>query len=150
MDYGTEQGDYLGELGPAVVALSPGLASAGTTFVFPRSERWRVRAVSFTLTTAAGGGARQVFAELHDPAGNPVFAVAAPATQAGGLTVRYSFANGVQAGGTAALGRLIESFFDGWLPDNISLVVVVTGTAAADQLSAGTVLVDQWPIRPGQ
>jgi hypothetical protein len=82
---------------------------------------------------------------LEDSTGAVVFSVAAPATQAGGLTVVYSFSGWTPAAGSGALGRVVGPFIDATIAENLTLTVAVSGTSPADAISNARVLVKQWP-----
>lgn len=128
-----------------IVSLPGGLASAGIAYDFPGVIAFQVSSVAFEVVTAAGGGARQVVAGLRDASGADVFAVAAPATQAGGLTVVYSFSGWTPPFGSGALGRIGGPFLAAKLAENLTLFVAVAGTAGGDAITAGRLLVRQWP-----
>jgi hypothetical protein len=130
---------------PRVVAIPGALAAAGIAYPLPGVVKFKPLALSFVLVTAAGGGNRQVLAGLKDSSGAVVFAVAAPAVQAGGLTVVYSFSADTTAFGTAALGHMGAPFLDSEVPQNLDVFVTVTTTQAADALSGIRLLVKQWP-----
>lgn len=131
-----------------VAALPEGAASTGIVYPLPGGEYTRLGALSFVLSTAAGGGNRQVIVQLVDGTGATVFAVAAPGVQAGGLTVGYSFAPLVPAAGSSALGFQTGPLAGGWLPTNVSVEVQVTSAAAGDVLTSGRLLVGQHPVQP--
>jgi hypothetical protein len=126
---------------PRVIALDAAAATAGLVYEFPGDSLFAIRSLAFKLTTAAGGGARQVIAELEDAFGAPVFAVAAPGTQAGGLTVEYSFAPLVPAFGSAALGAMGGPFAGSLLPQNMQVAITVAAAAAGDLIFDGRLLV---------
>lgn len=132
---------------PQAVALDNASGSAGLNYVFPGAVLVKLTSLAFKLTTAAGGGARQVIARLEDGTNVTAFAVAAPGTQAGGLTVTYSFAPLLTAGGSSALGFQQAPFVGGWLPENLTLLVGVTAAAAGDLVHDGRMLVSQIPMR---
>lgn len=138
MDFDTEWSDV-----PAVIALDDALASAGISDRLAGAVRYTILSVSFKLVTAAGGGARQVVVKLLDATGAVVFAEAASVTQAGGLTVVYSFGGERASFGTAALGFVGGPFVGGRLPQNLTVAVAVTGTSGGDKLSQGRLLVHQ-------
>jgi hypothetical protein len=149
MDWGmTEAREHAGRE-TRVVALPGGLASAGLAYDFPGVVEFQVLSVSFKLVTAGGGGARQVLAGLKDSTGADVFSVAAPATQAGGLTVVYSFAGWTPGFGSGALGRIGGPFIASKIAENLTLVASVSGFGAGDVISAARLLVRQWPRAVG-
>jgi hypothetical protein len=129
--------------GAEAVALPSGLASGGIAYPLPGGELTSIEALAFTVTTAAGGGARQVLAQLVDALSVPVFTVAAPGTQAGGLTVRYSFAPDVPAFGSSGLGAMGGPFPRARWADNLELFVTVANTSAADTIFDGRLVVHQ-------
>jgi len=129
-----------------VVALNNALAGGGITYEFGGEWVYQVEAVCLTLTTAAGGGARFVTVLLIDSTGAVVYAVSAPNTQGGGLTVRYSFAPFVTAFGSASLGAMGAPFPSIDLPGNVSLQVGVASAEAGDAITDGRLIVKQrWP-----
>lgn len=121
----------------------------GLAYDFPGVVKFQVLAVSFKLVTAAGGGARQVLAGLQDSTGADVFAVAAPATQAGGLTVVYSFSGWTPPFGSGALGRIGGPFIDARIAENLTFVASVSAAGGGDTISAARLLVRQWPRAVG-
>lgn len=144
----TERGSHRHWRGsPEVVALGGALASAGLEYVFPLATHVALTSVCFELTTAAGGGNRQAVLRLEDGLGATVYAVAAPAVQAGGLTVVYSFGNLVTAFGSAALGFMGAPLPGGELPENLKLIASVGAAAGADLIADGRMLVRQWATR---
>lgn len=128
---------------PRVVALDDVAATAGIRYDLPGVRLFEVVSFAFKLHTAAGGAVRQVIAELLDSTGAVLFAEAAPGTQAGGLDVVYSFAPGVLAFGTSALGRMGGAYPGRLLPQNLTVAATVSGAAAGDELSQGRLLVHQ-------
>lgn len=132
----------------AVVNLGGAAGAAGLTYDLPLSVITELQAVTFTLTTAAGGGARQVVFEIRDGFGVTVYGIAAPGTQAGGLSVVYSFARDVTVYGSSALGFMGGPVPGGWLPENLSLLALVTGAAAGDLITNARMLVRQRPSSP--
>lgn len=133
-----------------VVTLGTAPATAGLEHELTGEWRYRIGSFSFTLTTAGGGGVRQVFAQLVDATGTPVYTTPAPGTQASGNTVRYSFAGLVPAFGSTALGAMGGPFYDGPLPDNLTLRAVVASAGGADTITLGRVLLTQrWPLEIG-
>lgn len=127
-----------------VIALPGALASAGVEYEFPGVVAFQIEAVTVTLHTVAGGAARQLTAKLLDSTGTPVYGVAAPGTQAGNLTVVYSFAPLLTAGGTSALGFQQAPFIGPRIAENLTLAVNVSGTSAADAITSARLLVRQW------
>lgn len=128
---------------PNVYGLGIRDATTAQTFILPRIEWIEVTSLAVTLVTAAGGGARQLVVELEDGNGVPIFGVAAPGTQAGGLTVLYSFAPLVPAGGSSALGFQQAPFPGKRLPGNTRLVFTVSGNAAGDHFSTSRLAVHE-------
>lgn len=129
---------------PKVYGVPGALASAGVSYGLPQASSFRIEAVTFRLVTVAGGGARQVTLRVNDGDGVTVYGVASSVTQAGGLTVDYSFGAGIREGGTAALGLVQGPFVGGRLPEHLTVAIAVSGTAAADALSNVRLLVVQW------
>lgn len=126
-----------------VIAVPGALASAGITYPFPGVDYFKLLSVAFTLTTAAAGAARQVLVRLVDSTGADVFAAAAPATQAGGLAVVYSFSSNTTSFGSGALGHIGAPFLEARIPQNLTLKVTVTGTSGTDAISNARILVEQ-------
>jgi hypothetical protein len=137
--------DWRWEREARLLALPGGSAGAGSVYNFPGVVRFNVRTVSFRVATAAGGTARQAVVQLVDAFGAAVFTVAAPATQAGALTVDYSFSAETQTFGSAALGAMGAGFLRGELPQNLTLLVSIFNAAGADSISNVRVLVSQIP-----
>lgn len=129
-----------------VIALGGGAASGGLAYDFPQAAEFKLYGLAFQLVTAAGGGNRQALVTVEDGTGVPVFRIAAPGVQAGGLTVVYSFANDSPTFGTAALGSIGGPLPRLWLPRSCSVAISVAGTAAGDALSDGRVLVRKRPV----
>lgn len=132
---------------PRVVAAPAASAAAGVALALPGVVTFAVVSFAFKLHTAAGGGARQVVAKLVDATGAVLFAEAAPATQAGGLDVVYSFAPDTAAFGSSALGFMGGNFPGRRLPQNLTVEASVAGNAAGDLLEQVRLLVHQWPTR---
>ena len=132
---------------PQAVALDSAAGTAGLTYVFPGAVLVKVTSLAFQVTTAAGGIARQVVVHLQDGTTFDCYGVAAPGTQAGGLTVTYSFAPLVPAGGSSALGFQQAPFADDWLPENMRVVVNVANAAAGDLIHSARMIVHQMPMR---
>lgn len=131
------------------VALPVGPATAGIDYALPGGELTEIRALAFVLDTAGGGAARQVVVQLEDGTGEPVYAVAAPATQAGGLTVTYSFAPLVPMAGSAALGTITGPLLGYVSGDPSRLVVSVVSASAGDSLLSGRLTVCQYDREQG-
>lgn len=144
MDAAAERYDWRPD--PRVVALPAGAASAGITYDVPGATLVQVEALAFVLTTAAGGAARQVIAQVRDALGATVYGVAAPATQAGGTTVVYSFAPLIPAGGSVAVQFMQAPFIGARLPQNMTILVFAVSAGAGDLILAPRLLVRQWAL----
>lgn len=129
---------------PRVIALPGDTGAAGLRYDFPGVETFRLESLAFAVTTAGGGGARQVVAQLEDSTGAPVFVNAAPGTQAGGLTVVYSFAPMTVAFGSGAAGFMGAAFVGGRLPGNMSISIQVVSASPGDLIFNARVLVCQY------
>lgn len=141
-EYEVRRGYWHGE--SRVIALPADTGTVGLTYDFPGVELFKLESVAFVVTTAAGGGARQVVVSLVDALGVAVFANAAPATQAGGTTVQYGFGPDVAAFGSAALGFIGGVFTGSRLPGNMTFRVQVVSAAAGDQVFNARLLVCQY------
>lgn len=130
------------------VALPSGLASAGISYPLPGGEVTSIEGLSFALTCAGGGGARQVVVQLQDALGVAVFANAAPGTHASGLTVVYSFGPNVAPFGSDTLGFMGASFPGLRYADNLTVVVQVVSAGGTDTLFDGRLLVCQYVREP--
>jgi hypothetical protein len=128
-----------------VIALPGALGTAGITYDFPGVDYFAIKAVSFTVTTSGGGGARQILVQLRDSTGAAVFVNAAPGTQASGLTVTYSFSSDTPSFGSSALGVMGSSFIEGKIAENMTLSLFAVSAGAADIMFNARVLVEKWP-----
>jgi len=118
------------------------------TFTPPVLNEYAFRALAFQVVTAAGGGARQLILRILDPDGATLYGVAAPGTQAGGLTVEYSFAPLVVASGSSALGFQQAPLPGGRWPEHVGLSVTLSGNAAGDKITVGRLSVTQYEDLP--
>lgn len=107
----------------------------GITYKVPGSSALRVESLAFEVTTAGGGGNRQVVVQVQNDIGAARYAIAAPGLQAGGLAVVYSFGPDIPPFGTAALGFMGGPFVRGFLPAGSQIVLALAGAAAGDAFS---------------
>ncbi len=131
-----------------IIALPRVLATAGLDYPIPGVVSVELTALAFTVTATGGGGARQVVVQLQDSTGATVYGVAAPGTQASGQTVEYSFAPGVVAFGSGALGFMGGPLPAGRLPENLDVVVQVVSAGGADTLFNARILWRQFALEP--
>lgn len=131
---------------PRVIAIPSALAATGIEHKLTGEFLYVVVSLAVHLTTAAGGAARQLIAELVDASGALVFGVAAPGTQIGGIQCDYSFAPLCPANGSSALGFQQAPFVGGELPENLTVKLSVANTSPADRLSNARLVVAQWPL----
>lgn len=141
-EHEARKGERRGE--PRVIALPGNTGTNGLIYDFPGVEHFRLESLAFVLSTAGGGGNRQVVAQLEDATRAAVFANAAPAAQAGGLTVQYSFAPLTVAYGSGAAGFMGAAFVGGMLPGNMRISVQVVSANPGDMLFNARVLVCQY------
>lgn len=131
-----------------VICVPNPLPGLGFTHTIPGAVTQEILGVSFTLTTAGGGGARTATVRYLDSGGVPFARILCPFTQAGGVTAVYTFAVGVQQVGVLA-GTAFVIPLPPWRLDLVSGIdVFPAGAAAGDQMSDCRLFVEQWNVRP--
>lgn len=126
-----------------VVAVSGAAAAAGVEHPLPGVEQFRVHAVTFKLTTAAGVANRRPVLELLDSSGTAVAAVAAPFTLSAGKTSTFTFGAGLQQFGANDAEQIGGPFVAGWLAGNLTIGVTVAAAQAGDAIADVRLLLEQ-------
>lgn len=142
-------GDYV--YGPAAPFLNKLASHAGnTTTVYPIGGTYveRVDSVSFTIVAVGGATTRIGVVSFLDEGGVAVGAAAAPFGVTAGSTSRISLGVGANNGGAANGPAIVGSLPPLYLPAGYSVVLSISGGAAADTLGTPRILVARFSTDP--